>query len=211
MGAWMRCDERRLTSATRQRLRTRPILHVVAAGTGDCGPRNGEVPGELHLEATDSTGEAADWFDDRWWMEALDRWQDYQLAVHILPTPQALLQPVVLHHIEMLYRIAPHWRRIGHCYVDDVMTDEDIQLLAISSYDEIRVIDSFRPRTGRSEAELREVKVERLIGQTLRVQSSFGATRPLLMRVAPAARTPVPSGHPQKLLVESRASFHPAI
>ena len=186
MEAWTCSNERRLTESTRQRPRSRPILCVAAAATGDCGFCEREVPGELHLEATDDLGEAADWFNDNWWMEALERWQDHPLAVHILPTPQALLHPVVVHHIEMLYRVAPRWRRIGHCYVDDVVADEDIRYLAISSYDELRVIDSFRPGTGKSDSELREVKVEKLIGRVRRVQASVGATRPLLIRVPPA-------------------------
>ena len=157
-----------------------PLSVLVSAGLETATP-----PAELHLEATDETGEAADWFNDYWWMETLECWQHSKLAVHILPTPRALLHPIVIHQIEMLYRIVPQWRRVGHCYVDDVTSERDMRLLALSSYDEVRVVDAFRPGTGRSEAELREIKVERLIAQVMRMQSSLGATRPLLVRIPP--------------------------
>ena len=196
----IRSSERRLTEVTRRKPRARPIVHVIATGMGDCGPPDGGVPGELHLEATDKNGEVAQWFDDHWWLEALGRWQDHPLAVHILPTPGALLHPDVMHHVEMLYRVALRWRRIGHCYLDDVVTDKDVRLLAISSYNEVRVIDSFRPDTGKSGAELRGVKVDRLVGRVMREQASAGATRPLLIRVPPA-QTRVTEGRP----VESSA------
>ena len=197
-----RSSERRLAEATRRKPLAQPVLHVVATGMGDCGPPNGEVPGELHLEATNKTGEAAEWLQDRWWMETLGRWQDHPLAVHILPTPGALLHPVVIHHLEMLYRVASRWRRVGHCYVDDVVTDQDVCLLAISSYHEVRVIDSFRPDTGKSEAELRGVTVDRLIGRVMRARAAAGATRPLLIRV-PTAKPPVNEGGPAEASAES--------
>ncbi len=183
MQAWMYRNERMLAEGTRRKPQGRPVLHVAAMGTGDCEPHDGEVPGELHLEATDETGEAADWLEDSWWMEVLNRWHAHPLAIHILPTPRALLHPVVVHHLEMLYRVAPQWRRIGHCYVDDVVEDGDIRRLASSSYDEVRVIDSFRPSTGKSEAQLRDIKVEKFLGRVMRAQSSIGATRPMLIRV----------------------------
>ena len=195
MEAWIRSNERKLIEDTRQAPGTRPIVRVAARGMGQRGARNGEAPAELHLETTDETGEPADWFDDYWWMDTLERWQHNALAVHILPTPRALLHPVVIHQVEMLYRVAPKWRRVGHCYVDDVTSEEDIRLLAISSYDEIRVVDAFRPGTSRGEAELRDVKIERLIAQVMRAQSSLGATRPLLIRVPPPQEptTPAPT------------------
>ncbi len=197
MEAWMRRNERRLAEGRRRRPLDRPILHVTATGTGDCGPPDGEVPGELHLEVTDEFGQAADWFNDYWWMEALQRWQIYPLAVHILPTPRALLHPVAIHHIEMLYRVAPRWRKIGHCYVDDVVTEAGIRLLAISSYDEVCMIDSFRPGSDKSESELRGIKVEKLIGEVMRIQASVGARRPLLIRVPPP-QAPTTHPHPEE-------------
>jgi hypothetical protein len=185
MEAWVRGNERAMIAATRQKPRGRPILYVKAVGLGECRPGDGAVPGELHLEATDDGGEPADWFDDYWWVDVLQRWQEHPLAIHILATPGALLHPVVLHQMDMLRRVASHWRRIGHCHVDDVITDDAMQRLAVSPYDEVRVLDAFRPGAGKSAAERRDVRVERLFGQVLRLQAASGATRPILIRVPP--------------------------
>ncbi|MCP4593762.1 MAG: hypothetical protein GY842_23765 [bacterium] len=183
MEAWTRLTERKLTEGTRQRSPARPLLLVTAEGMGELDTPSDDPPSAIHLETTHPDGEVVEWFDDYWWMDVIKRWEKHPVAIHILPTPGALLHPVVLHHLEMLFRVAQRWRRVGHCYVSDVISDEDVQRLAMSTYEEVRVIDAFRPGTLRSGAETREVKVEKLIGQLMRVRSPFSGSRPVLIRV----------------------------
>ncbi len=148
------------------------------------------IPGpiDLEIEATGADGEVAPWFHDVWWMEVLQRWGDGLVTVQILPTPAALLHPVIMHHLEMIARVAPRWRLVGHAYLGDVSTDDDIALLARSPYHEVRFFDQTRPRRTLSDRCSSVQEMGELFGKVRSEQLHIKTTRPILVRLpAPAA------------------------
>ena len=167
-------------------------------GTGDL---EGEFPArhkELTIEATNADGELALWFDDYWWTDLIERWGHDSVTLHLAPTPGALTHPVVLHQMEMVCRVAPRWRMVGHAYRTDISSADSIELLASSPYHEVRFVDQARPdgsdSTRRGSLDL---TVEELFGRIRREQIRVGSTRPVLVRlpagtVAPATAAPAP-------------------
>ncbi|HNQ22659.1 MAG TPA: hypothetical protein PKK06_06155 [Phycisphaerae bacterium] len=143
------------------------------------------APAELWLECTDADGRPAEWFHDLWWTEVLSRWGDLSVTVHVLPTPGALLHAVVVSAVEMVRRVAPRWRVVGHAYVDELGADAAVEALARSAYHEVRLIDQPRStcRGDRSESSL---TLPEFLGRVRREQERLGVTRPILTRVADA-------------------------
>ncbi len=182
MDAWMLSQERADAEAGRRRPGTAKERTYAAAGDGSHGPEGGAAPSDLYLEATDATGEVALWFDDVWWMEALKRWADQSLVVHVLPSEAALLHPVVLHHVAMLARVAPGWRVVGYGYAGEVGSDAAIEALATSTYHEVRFVDGVRAGGHGPSAPRFALRVEDLFARVRRVQRQVGATRPILVR-----------------------------
>ncbi len=170
-----------------QGLRRPPVepnrVHVGLDSRGKLGERIVPGPIELTVEATDVDGETVSWLDDAFWTRAMQRWADESVTVHIAPTPHALLHVVVLHQMEMLRRVVPGWRLVGHAYRDDVAGDTNIELAATSAYDEIRFHDE--PRPGHAGDVRRwELPLDKLFGQIRREQARAGVTRPILMRLS---------------------------
>jgi hypothetical protein len=166
----------------------------VSAG-GDLGPPDAPAPDQIHIEATHPTGEMAVWLDDEWWLDVLRRWRNERVDVHVLPTPFALLHPVVLHQMDMLRRMVSAWRRIGHAYLDDLSDDDAVARAASSPYDEVRIIDAPRPGTAKSAGELRGLSFQALAGRIMRLQSAAGIVRPAVVRLpGQRAAETIPSG-----------------
>ena len=186
MDAWTRDNERRLSEMRRRKPHPPSIVSLAADGCGDLGSADAAPPDRLHLEITYPTGATAAWFDDLWWIGALERWKQHPLSVHVLPTLHALLHPVTLHHLEMLRRVAARWRRVGHAYLDDVYLDDDVARLAAAPYDEVSIIDGFRPNTGKAPAEMRGLSFQALVGRVMRLQGAMKVERPVLVREPPS-------------------------
>ena len=148
MTAWMRNTKRCMTEQQRRKPETGRVLRIPY--DADPEPLAGvdNSISELHIEATNGSSDLPFWLDDHFWMEAMRRWANDPLIVHIEPTRNALLHSVVLHQLYMLRRVAPRWRLIGHCYASDLATDTQQTAVAVSPYDELRIIDAIRP--GRS-------------------------------------------------------------
>lgn len=180
--------------ASRDRVRTTTEHHrkppapaekarVLFAGSGELAPELSNHPIELFLEVTDAEGELATWFHDGWWTEMLARWAETPITVFVEPTPLALLHPVVLYEVEMLYRMAPQWRLVGYVYRDDLSTDDDVATLAGSAYQEVRFIDENRPGQFLNDRLDCEIKIEQLFARIRREQARVGSTRPALVRL----------------------------
>ena len=190
----------RLNEATRmeaQRRRRPPTERnalMVSASDGALPQASDAAPRDLTIQATDVSGEPAEWFDDRWWMEVVRRWGRESLSVTIDATPAALLHPVVLHQLEMLRRVAPQWRLTGRAYIVDIRNDRDVRTLARSPYHQVRFIDAPRQTHAPDEGPTLARSADELFGLIRAQQIVTGAARPVLVRV-PDDRTRI--GEPQ--------------
>lgn len=189
MDAWMDCRERRAAEAARKRPSTGRQLTLKARQDPDLGPDSAPAPTDLYLEATEPSGEVAVWFDDAWWMGALARWGDDSVRIHLLPSRGALLNPVVIHHMSMLLRVAPNWRLIGYGYADDLAEDAVIERIACSPYHEVRMKDGREAGKSKNGNGRRPVRIEDLFSAVRRAQRRLGATRPALTRVTSVSET----------------------
>ncbi len=180
-------DQRKVAVARRRPAGRFQLLEVPADGDGDHGPVEGPFPDELRLELTTPVGQLVNWFDDAWWLETLRRWKDKTLAIHVLPSPDALFHPCVLHELEMVRRVQAPWKLIGHCYRSDVAHPMLVQRLAINPYDDIRIIDADRPATDAYEVRPSRMSFVELYEQVRTTQSAERSDGPLLTR-APANR-----------------------
>lgn len=152
-------------------------------GEGKLGAAVPAGPIELRVEATDAGAQLAPWLDDEWWAYVLQRWVDRPVTVQIAPTFGAMLHPLVLHQLGMLRRVEPSWRLVGHAYVDDVVSDEDVVVMATSPYHEVRFMDRARARTTAADR-FRSVPVlEELFGRVRTEQARRGARTPILVRL----------------------------
>lgn len=158
-------------------------VEVPFTGDGGFEVPEDDAPLELTLEVTDADGEIAPWFDDHWWTELINTWADRIATIHIAPTPFALQHIVVLHHLEMLCRVAPRWRIVGHGYRDDLDGADSIAALVKSAYHEIRIIDRPRPGMGIATRKLEGAGLDELFGQVRREQQRLDRTTPTLVRV----------------------------
>lgn len=142
-------------------------------------------PVELAIQATNADGELAPWLDDLWWTDAITRWTNEAVTLRIAPTPDALLHPVLLYQLHMLRRVVPGWRIVGHAYVDDVQTEDQIKQVALSPYHEVRFIDQSRPKPASTYREPR-LALQEVIGLIRVEQRRAGLNLPVLSRL-PAA------------------------
>jgi hypothetical protein len=188
-------DERRAASTRRQRPRPQCSIRVNASSDGSLGSKDPPIPTDLFVEATAPDGETAVWFDDWWWMECLSRWKNDPIVVHIEPTPAALLHPVVLHHVEMVRRVAPEWRVIGHCWLGELDLDASPDAIARSPYHEVRIIDAPMPEGQANANPHQPARLQDLITAVRHAQRAIDRTLPLLARetalpvpAAPAAK-----------------------
>lgn len=164
---------------------------TVKMSSGGVGKLPENIPSgsvQLIVEATNIDGELAEWFDAHWWSEAIEVWADSQVLVQIEPTPNALLHPVTLQHIEMLRRVVPHWRIVGLGFRDDIATDDAVVTVAHSLYDEVRIEDADRRPRGQGDRMLHHRRIEDLFAAIRREQTRVGRTRPVLVRLPSSSR-----------------------
>ncbi len=187
-----------------------PVKRTVRfGGNGELGDEKLTAPFELILEVTGAEGELADWFGDEWWMALIERWGDDPITVQIAATHAALLHPVVLHELEMVFRVAPRWRMVGNVYPGDLLTSEDVELVARSPYHEVRFVDPAPPAGSQVDRTRHALPVEELFGRIRREQSRIGAARPILVRL-PAGAAGVPTGQPPSLSPPTQVDTAPA-
>lgn len=175
-------DRRKVTAARRFRPRRPDSLTISAQSDGDLGPDVAPRPTDLFLEATTPEGQPAVWFSDDWWLNALKRWKDHTLTIHILYTPAALTHEVVEHELAMVRRLKVPWRLIGHCYLSDIANPVTLHHLACSHYDEIRIIDADRPKTPSFAVTPARMTLTELIAAFREIQAAEQTALPLLTR-----------------------------
>lgn len=175
-------DMRRAAEGSRRAPRE-PTRIVATFDNGALGKDIERGPIVLTIEATSGDSELAPWLDDIWWTGVIQRWAECHVTVCIAPTPGALLHPVVLHQVEMLRRVVPDWRIVGHAYVDDVPSDDDATRLAGSPYHEVRFIDQPRLGTPPSDRCTWKLTVDGLFVRICNEQSRLGVSLPVLVRL----------------------------
>lgn len=185
MDAWMPAERRRSVAE----LRRKPdppspdrIVHLSFEGGHEAALEDSAPPAELRLEGTCASGETPDWLDDFFWMDVLRRWSTLPLSIHILPTYESLLHPMIGYQMEMLRRVAREWRLIGHCYLSDLEPEGRPARMAMTVYHEIRIIDGRRPGCPPSAHPL---KIEEVIATMRQVQAATGRRTPIFARCRP--------------------------
>lgn len=173
-----------------ERLRRPPgqtlSLRVHFDGDGKLDVKSGASPAEVTLEVTNAEGELAPWFNDFWWTEIIQRWGDEPLTIHIAPTPAALMHVVVLYQLEMVRRVAPTWRLVGHGFRDDLALDDAMAQAACAPFDEIRIIDATRRATTPADRCTFDAPIGEIFANIRREQNRIGAARPILVRLPSA-------------------------
>ncbi|MGB0716792.1 MAG: hypothetical protein ACPGXK_12995 [Phycisphaerae bacterium] len=179
----------------RQSMRTSTVERRVPPGgttrvdlSPDCNGLFPETLGEgrldLNLGVTDGDGELARWYLDEWWTEVLAHLGGRDATVHFLPTPGAMIHPVVIHHITMLRRVVPHWRVMGTAYRNDFMTEDDVRAVSRSLLHELRIVDDRRQVAGVGDRKFFDQSVEELFAQIRREQDAWGVHQTVLVRTA---------------------------
>ena len=199
----LHADIRDATAARRRAPREPKQLHIAWNDDGTWDEQQTVEPVELTLEATDPEGQLAPWCHDLWWTCAVAQFADCPVALHIAPMPGALLNPVVLHELEMLERVAPQWRIIGHAYADDLETEEDIETVARSAYHEIRFVPHAR-RGGGRQCDKRDLQLEATIANIRRAQVRLGTDRPILVLLAETTTCAAQTG--KRTIVDSTSA-----
>jgi hypothetical protein len=154
-------------------------------------------PDEIAVHTTNEQGNVADWLTDHWWYQFLQPWGEVPVTVKIMPTPGALLHPVVLSQMEMLRRVASRWRLVAYAYADELHADEEAATLARSAYHEVRFYAQARPTDETAHLAAESRPIEQLFADIRRIQAEAGVTRPILVRLASTTPANVKSSPPQ--------------
>ncbi len=153
------------------------IVRIPFDGTNDWEPQQSSPPTEIHLESTGASGETAVWLDDHFWMSLIQLWAQETIAVHFLATPGSLTNPVVRHQLNMLRRVVPNWRLIGHCYASDLTEDGVLSQAALGSHHELRLSDAHRPGMQVSGHPL---KIQDIAARIRKIQAANNRTTPIV-------------------------------
>ncbi len=113
---------------------------IPAHGVMITDPAASPAPRALWVEATDSKGELAAWWSDRWWNEALAAWGAASLRLVILPTPGAILLPAVIGRLTRIALAARGWVLAARTYGDGLASTAAIDRLLRSPYQEIEFV-----------------------------------------------------------------------
>ncbi len=175
-------QDRRIATARRRPPAGTKTTLVEATSDGDITNELGMFPTDIRLETTFDNGQISPWFVDDWWIAMLRRFKDHSLSLHVLPTTDALLHPIVMHELEMVRRLQTPWRLIGHCYLDDVGHSMLVHKISLAPYDEIRVITADRPQDDRSVKRVAQLSFEELAKRVRTQQIAEKMVYPLLTR-----------------------------
>ncbi|MCB9849738.1 MAG: hypothetical protein H6817_03445 [Phycisphaerales bacterium] len=194
MNARMREDQWQMT-AQKRRKPGAGAPRLIPFDGGEIQPVDPQqAPSEIALEATGPSGEPAHWLDDFFWVDLLQAWSRESMTIRFLPTPDALLHPVVIHQVNMLRRVATNWRIAGHCYVHDLAPDGMIAQAALSPYHEIHLIDGRREG---SAATAHALRIEDALARIRRVQVANSRNTPILVCVRESDKQPQGQWAPQ--------------
>ncbi len=145
---------------------------------------------ELSMEATNAHGQPADWMDDFWWTDVIEKCAEAIVAVELAPTPSALLHPLVLHQLSMIRRVMPHWRIVGHAYLDDLTSEAQIEQLVLGPYHEVRFVDRARSAaTAGSGTSSR--RIDQLFARIREAQNRLRSNLPVLVRLPEKSAAPL--------------------
>lgn len=120
-------EEARRATESKRRPPGRPVSMLATYENARIVGPSDSAPTDVYPEVTNSEGAVTEWFDDFWWTELLMQWGSEPVTLHIAATPGALLDRAVLHQLEMVGRVAPRWRMVGHAYRVTVATDDDVR------------------------------------------------------------------------------------
>ncbi len=190
MSTMLRKEQRMSTMQRRRKPGNERCLQFAFDADGSLAGIDGDVPQEIHLEATNNDADAAPWLDDYFWMELMQRWSDAPVSVHFQATKGSLLHGVIIHQLNMLRRVVPHWRLIGHCYLSDLEAEGVIEQAAVTVYHEIHVIDGRRPGAADSRHPMR---IEDAIATMRKVQRANKRNTPIVVCRRPEAQPLVSS------------------
>ncbi|MCA9252275.1 MAG: hypothetical protein R3E58_09170 [Phycisphaerae bacterium] len=182
MSTLLRKEQRISTMQRRRKPGNERCLQFAFDADGSLAGIEGDAPQEIHLEATNKEAEAAPWLDDYFWMELIQRWSDAPISVHFQPTKGSLLHGIIIHQLNMLRRVVPHWRLIGQCYLSDLEAEGVIEQAAVTVYHEIHVIDARRPGAPESRHPLR---IDDAIATMRKVQRANKRNTPIVVCVRP--------------------------
>jgi hypothetical protein len=156
-------------------------------------------PVELHIEATDFSGDLAPWLNDLFWLDALQRWSGTRLSVHFLPTYESLLHPDLHAQVDMLRRVASGWRLVAYCYLSDLEVEGRLARAVMTLYHEIRIVDDRRPDCPTGD---RPLTIETALGKMRQISAALragGRSVPVLARYKPADVPVAPSGYRERV------------
>lgn len=176
----------------RRRHRPREPLHVDVRFDGTTNFPEEATPGpvELCIEATNDEGALAEWCGDDWWAIVLQRWGDDEVTLRVEPTPGAMFHPILRYQMEMLRRVAPRWRLLGHMFRDDVVDDETFAILATAPYHEVCVFDDRRPSVVDAPRKAFVASCAELFARVRERQNKAGLTSPVMVRLPAVRATP---------------------
>ncbi len=138
MDARTREERRQETSQCRRRPSEPQRIYFEAAGLGATVDVEPGRPTELYIEATTADGTVVPWMTDEWWISMNRACRACAVTIVLLPTPNAILDTIVLHQLEMLRRIAPTWRIVGYALNAEADRESSIERWMLTPYDEIR-------------------------------------------------------------------------
>jgi len=177
MDAWMRKEERRAAISRRRRPGAGRLIRLPFDGNIPASRFEDQIPTEIEIEATNQSGEAADWLTDHFWVDLLGQWVDEPIIVHFVATPGSVLHPVVVHQVHMLRRVADKWRVVGHCYAADLAGEGRVAQAAVSPYHELRIVDGARPGGPKTPIP----RIEDVLSRMRAIQSAQNRTTPVLV------------------------------
>jgi hypothetical protein len=200
MSARMRENHWQMTAQRRRKPGAGDQIRIASTSTEAIAADPANPPCEIVLEATTSSGEPAAWLDDYFWVALLQAWSHVSLTVRFAATPRALLNPVVMHHANMLRRVATNWRVVGLCHVHDLEPEGAVTQIAQSPYHEIHIVDE--PRGGESRP-AHALRIDDAVARIRRVQVANGRTMPIILcarqpRPQPSVQPAAPTARPAR-------------
>jgi len=181
MNARKRQQQRCSTGQRRRKPGQGRIIHIPSDGKFQAPAESDPPPAHLTLDATDSAGHCADWLNDYLWVDLLRCWSDHALLIRYSPTPESLLNPVVVHQVAMLRRVAPAWRIVGGCYLSDLIPEGRLAQAAIAPYHEIHILDGKREEVTQTRM---LPAIADVMARMREVQAAHQMTTPIIVRTA---------------------------
>lgn len=171
----VRTREQVRRQSSQKRVRPSHSFRVTLSANGRGQRPTVEPSRPLHilLEATDPDGELVEWLNDDWWIETLREWKDRLVTLTLMPTPSAMLHPVVYHQLEMIRRVSPNWRIEAQVHGEELSNQASHERLLAGPYDEVVLLSSPNESNGNNGQVLKDL-LQSLHGR----KSALGVNRP---------------------------------